>query len=57
MSVSRKVAIAWAGMGSSFLLALVGKLSAEYASVVSVTIGAYMAANAFTWGSGGEAPK
>ncbi len=57
MSVSRKVAIAWAGMGSSFLLALFGKLSGDYTTVVSVTVAAYMTANAFTWGAGGEAPK
>ena len=43
----RKFAVTMVGIVSSFVLALMGKLTAEYATIIATTVGAYNAANAF----------
>lgn len=44
----RKYTVVMTGMILAFILALLGKLSAEFSTVVSVCAAAFTAANAFT---------
>ncbi len=54
---SRKFLLAVGSLGMGFLLALIGKLSAEFAGLASTVMVSYAAANGYTTGAGGEAPK
>lgn len=43
----RKYTVVMAGMIFAFVLALLGKLTAEFSTVVSVSVASFAAANAF----------
>ena len=45
MPVGRKFIVAMSGLGTSFVLALLNKLTGEYTTVVSVVVGAFHAAD------------
>lgn len=51
----RKWSIAMAGMLLGFIAALLGKLTAELASVLGAAVSGFMAANGYTTGRGKEA--
>lgn len=50
----RKWSIAAAALVMSFILALLGKLTGEFATVVTVTSGAFMAGNAVEYMRNGK---
>lgn len=51
---NRKFLMAATALVMGFLLALLDKLSADFATIASVCVGAYSLANAYTTGRGGE---
>ncbi len=54
---SRKFLLAVGSLGCGFVLALIGKLSAEFAGLASTVMVSYATANSYTTGKGAEAPK
>lgn len=52
----RKFVLAAYALASASFLALIGKLTPEYATVCSLVVGAFSASNAYITGKTGESP-
>jgi hypothetical protein len=49
----RTFTLAASALGGAFLLALLGKLTGDFATVASISVGAYAGKSAWTTGKGG----
>jgi hypothetical protein len=57
MKGNRKFYVSAGALVLAFVLAMFGKLTGEFATIASVTVGAFTAANAFVHGAGQKGNK